>query len=184
VTTTLPRWRFVPFASTLLICSGLFMLVQTSPAPSARPLDQSNACDGKAPGLPHSMSSAVTQEDPQSPDDDDDDAPTGSDAATASGDRVAARLDAMCRVIEMEADPRPFRALDAHLLRGPPSDRPDPDDLDDIDDDDKDDDDCGRDEDRAVPSPVDSHNPRIVARADFLRAFFATSEQSLRAPPQ
>jgi hypothetical protein len=185
VTTTLPRWRFVPLASTLLICSGLFMLQQSTSAPSARPISRDNACDGVTPGPPQSISTAVNHEDPDSPGDDDDDAPTGSDAAMAAGERFAARLDGMSGVIEVSADPRPFRPLDRHLVRGPPN-RPDPDDVDVVDDDDDkdDDDDDGRTEDHTVPPATTRHHSRVFARVEFLRASFTTSGQSLRAPPQ
>jgi hypothetical protein len=180
------------FASMLVVCAGLVMLL---PVPVSSDHDDSNDADpsicsastGSTRG--HQLTDGATLNDPDSCDDDDDgdddgdddDGPDDSGQALASAHRGDPHLNAAFHIIQIEADRRPFRPLDAHSLRGPPSLNQESNDAD-VDDDD--DDGSLRAYHPVFLAAVSSREPRIPLSVDSFRTASIGPGPALRAPPQ
>jgi hypothetical protein len=200
VTTTQPQWRYVPFVSTILMCSGLFMLLHgTSPQP-VRPVNYRNACEGvTAPRTPPHSTAATPGGESLSPDDRGD----AAKALAAALPQLTAEPDPFDELTVADAYPwSPLRS-DVFWLRGPPSDDSgathrlgtgpvdtsfDADDDDDDGDDDTDTDDGdGLATQVAVSAGVSCELPTssLLSRVEVHHPVSFTSDvQSLRAPPQ
>jgi hypothetical protein len=200
VTTTQPQWRYVPFVSTLMMCSGLFMLLHAASPEPVRPLNRGNACEGAAaPNTPSDSTAALPSAESAAPDDRGD----AAKALPAALPQLTAEPDAFDELTVADAYPwSPLRS-DVFWLRGPPSDRSgathrwgtgpvdtsfDADDDDDDGDDDIDTDDGDGLATQVTASPSVScelHTPSLLSRMDVHHPVSFTSDvESLRAPPQ
>ncbi len=180
------------FALTLVVCAGLVMLL---PVPVSSDHDDSSDADasictgstGSTRG--QQLTDGATINDPDSCDDDDDgdddgdddDGPDGSGQALASAQRGAPHLDVAFHIDQIETDRRPYRPLDAHSLRGPPSLQQDSTDAD-VDDDD--DDDGSLRTHRSVSLAAADRRESRPASVHSFRAASIACDHALRAPPQ
>ena len=202
MTTTQPQWRYVPFVSTLLMCSGLFMLLHGASPQPARPPAGGTACEGvSAPTTLHSVSRTPTGEAQNSPDDRGD----AAKASAAASTHDPADIDLFDDLIFANAKPwSPLRS-NAFWLRGPPSSDDagvthrvgtgpldssfDATDDDDDDGDDETDTDDGDGVAALVTASTDAscvvHTSSLLSRVEVHHPVsFASDVQSLRAPPQ
>ena len=198
MTITQPQWRYVPFVSTLLMSSGLFMLLHAAPQEPPRSLSRGSACEGlSAPSLPRSLSGTPAL---NAPDDRDDAAKAAATAPTHDN----ADADLVDDVILADAKPwSPLRS-DPFGLRGPPSSDdadathrigtgPVDSSFDATDDDDDGDDDADTDDGDGVVALVTVstdasrviHTSSLLSRVEVHHPVSFTSDvRSLRAPPQ
>jgi hypothetical protein len=181
------------FALMLVVCAGLVLLL---PVPVSSDHDGSNDADTSLCAAPtdpsrgHQLTDGATVNDPDSCDDDDDgdddgdddDGPDGSSQALASAHRGDPHLDAAFHIVRIEADRRPYRPLDAHSLRGPPSLNQESNDAD-VDDDD-DDDGSLRAHHPVFLAAVSSREPHLPLSVDSFRTASIGPGPALRAPPQ
>ena len=195
-----PQWRYVPFVSTLLMCSGLFMLLQGAPAQPARAFGDIRACDGStAPGMPPSVARAPIGEDLDSRDSRAD----GAQPFISASMQLSADTDPLDDVIAVDASPWSSLRFRALWLRGPPSHDdveshrlgtgPVDSSLDAADDDDDGDDDPDTDDGDGPATLVTAsagvsctlHTSSLLSRVEVHHPVsFASDVQSLRAPPQ
>jgi len=201
VTTPQPEWRYVPFVSTLLICSGLFVLLHGATAPPVRAFSSSSACDGaSAPPTPHSLARTPIVEDLDSRGSRTD----GAQVFVSASTQVPPDTDLLDEVIAADASPWSSLRFRALWLRGPPSSDdagathrvgtgPVDSSFDATDDDDDGDDDADTDDGDGVAALVtvsaDSssvvHTSSLLSRVEVRHPVSFTSDvQSLRAPPQ
>jgi hypothetical protein len=202
VTTTQPQWRYVPLVSTLMMCSGLFMLLHgTSPQP-VRPLNYSNACEGVAASrTPPFSTSAPPSAESLSPDDRGD----AAKALAAALPQLTAEPDPFDELTVVDAYPwSPLRS-DVFWLRRPPSGDSGAThqlgtgpvdtsfDADDDDDDGDDDTDTDTDDGDGLATQVTAsarvscelHTSSVLSRAEVHHPVSFTSDvESLGAPPQ
>jgi hypothetical protein len=200
VPTTQPQWRYVPFASTLLICSGLFMLLHGASQEPVRPIGHGMTCEGvSAPGMPQSLSRTPGGEDLDSPDTRSDDAhPFITPSVQAPVD-----VDPLEQTSDLDSTPWASLRYTALWLRGPPTDSDNQthrwstglvdSSFDATDDDDDGDDDADTDDGDGLATdvvrPVDAscalHASSLLSRVEVHSPVSFTSDvQSLRAPPQ
>ena len=175
------------FASTFVVCAGLVLLL---PAPvssdhDALTDDPSVCADSPDSSRDHQWTDDAGLNSPDSCDDDgeddddgDDDSSGGSGHAISAGERLAANFNDSFHLFHVQTDPRVFRPLDAHSLRGPPAD------------DQKSSDACPADDDHErlrahhqVPLPAASRrDPHFPFSVDCFRPA-SIGSGALRAPP-
>jgi hypothetical protein len=202
VTTPQPQWRYVPFVSTLLMCSGLFMLLHGAPPQSTRLLSHGNGCEGVGvPGTSQSLSKTPGGEDLDFPDQR---ADSPQPFIAASSERPA-DADPLETITSADANPWSPVRFSALWLRGPPSvgdadntthrlgTGPVDSSLDATDDDDDGDDDPDTDDGDGPATLVAAsadiscvlHPSSLLSRVEVHHPVSFTSDvQSLRAPPQ
>lgn len=198
---TQPQWRYVGFVSTLVMCSGLFMLLHGASPQPVRPFND-KTCEGvSAPRAPHSMTSAPGGEDVDSRD-------QGGNTAKASIAASSQRpddTDLFDRMISADVSSASLLRSDILWLRGPPpfddDDRPShrwgtgPVDssFDAFDDDDDGDDDGDTDDGDGLAAQITPsagvsctlHTSSLLSRLEVHHPDSHSSDvQSLRAPPQ
>jgi hypothetical protein len=193
--TTIPRRSFAgpglgQFAYTLVVCVGLVLLL---PAAVASDREASTGADASscAASPDHSRDQQLTDdlvvEAPDSCDDDDgddddgdEDGPSGSGHAISASYRLAS-FDDTSQVLHGDVDPRIFRPLDAHSLRGPPAFHQESSDAD-VDDDDDDD---SLSTHHSAPSAAAARRAHdILSTVHFFHPASLDSGNALRAPPQ
>jgi hypothetical protein len=190
--TTIPCRSFAgpvlgQFAYTLVVCIGLVLLL---PAPVASDRGASTGVDASfCAALPdppggHQLTDDLTVDAPDSCDDDDgddddgdEDGPSGSGHAISASHRLASHDDTF-HVLHVDIDPRIYRPLDAHSLRGPPAFHQESTDVDD------DDDDSLGAHHAVPPAAAKSREADVLSRLHFFRAASIDSGNALRAPPQ
>jgi hypothetical protein len=200
VTNTQPQWRYVPFVSTLLMCSGLFMLLHGAPGEPARPFIRGSACEGvTAPSTPHAMSRMPTGED--SPDTRGD----GGKPFIPPSTMGPADTDRLNQTPAADANRWTSIGFSVLRLRGPPAGDDDDDkshrwgtgpvdsSFDAFDDDDDSDDDTDTDDGDGLATQIAPsagvsctlHTSSLVSRLEIHHpSSHASDVQSLRAPPQ
>jgi hypothetical protein len=180
------------FASTLLVCAcaGVVLLLP-EPVSSTHDLSsqaRTSVCaESHDPVQDHQWTDDTGINAPDSCDDDDEDDEDGDDDSPGSGHAIAdgqrgpAHLDHALHLVHIDVDPRVFRPLDAHSLRGPPAVHQESSDADLGDDDD--DDSLGA-HDSVPLAAASSRQPHSPVSIDSLRKTSIRSGQALRAPPQ
>jgi hypothetical protein len=177
------------FASTLLVCCGLALLLPASaPAERGGGSAGTSVCAGSPePSRDHQWTKSAGLTAPDSCDDDDDDddgdddSSGGSGQAIAASQRTPANHNDQSHIVHVERDAHTCRPLDAHSLRGPPAGQKESSDAD-VDDDDDDDDSVGA-QHSALQAAAD-RAPRSLSSLDTFHPPSTGSDQALRAPPR
>jgi hypothetical protein len=197
-----PQWRYVPFASTLLMGSGVFMLLHGAPEQPVRAFS-SHACESaSAPATSGSMPGTPSGEHVAASPDDRGDAAKVSIAPSTQGAVDSGRSD---DAIEADTARWPPPRSAVLWLRGPPSvdegapaghrfgTGPVDSSFDAFDDDDDGDDDTDTDDGDGLATQVTAsasvscalHPTSVLSRVTVHHPVsFASDVQSLRAPPQ
>lgn len=181
--------RRAQFASTLVVCAGLLLLLaatMSSDRDALSATDPSACADSPDAPRDHQWTDDAGINAPDSCDDDDsdndgdDEGAGGSGQAIAATQRAATHLGDAFRILHVQIDRRAVRPLDAHSLRGPPSVHQESSDAD-VDDDD-DDDSLGA--HHSAPLAANSREPDLLASANPFHSTSTGSGHALRAPPQ
>jgi hypothetical protein len=191
--TTIHRGSFsgpelTQFASTLLLCAGLVLLLQ-QPVSSDR-VALSEAGTSVCAESSHDprdlhwtigaiLNAADSCVDEDDDDDGDDESSGGSGHAVGAHHRVPANHNDASSPVHVDGEAQGFRPLDAHSLRGPPAVDQESSDAD-VDDDD---DDSFRAHQSVPLAAANSREPHVPARVDGFRAASLDSGHALRAPP-
>jgi hypothetical protein len=191
--TTIPCRSFsgpglAQFASTLLVCAGLVLLLPEPVASDRAGSSEAGTSVCVAPphgAQNHQWTADVSVDAPDSCDDEDDDDDGDDDSSGGSGQAIAAshrtaHFEDASHVVHVDVVTHMFRPLDAHSLRGPPSDDQESSDAD-VDDDD--DDDAQTASHAVPPAAANSRESQLPLTLAF-HAASIRSGHALRAPPQ
>jgi hypothetical protein len=178
------------FASTLLVCAGLVLLLPEPVSSERDGLSEAGTSVCAAShdtSQDHQWTDGVAVNPPDSCDDEDDDDDGDDDSSGGSGQAIGAshhipHLDAALHGLHADIDRHMFRPLDAHSLRGPPSIRQESTDAD-VDDDDDDDDSLGGHHSGPLAA-ANSREPQLFSIVQFFRVPSIGSGNALRAPPE
>jgi hypothetical protein len=194
--TTTPQRSFsgpsiAQFASTLLVCAGLLLLLR-APVSSDRgtPGESGTTVCAGSPDAPRdrqwtdgaAVNAPDSCDDEDGDDEDGDDtSSSGSGQAISDGLRSPAVLDEASELVREYVASRVRRPLDAHTVRGPPDGPQEPCDVD-VDDDDDDDDPSAN--DSAPLLAANRRAPHLLSSVHCFRSASVDCGSALRAPPQ
>jgi hypothetical protein len=178
------------FASTLLVCAGLVLLL-AEPVSSDRVAlseEGTSVCE-ESPHGPRDQQwrNGAAVDAPDSCDDEDDDvdgddeSSGGSVQAIAVSTRIPTNHDDASPLVYVGNDAHGFRLLDAPSLRGPPAVHQE---SSEADFDDDDDDESLRAHHHVLIAPANRREPHVPARDDGFHAASLDAGHALRAPPQ
>jgi hypothetical protein len=191
LTTITPRSfsgsEIAQFASTLLVCAGLVLLLPEPGSSDRNGLSETgtSVCTASHDtSQDHQWTDGVALNPPDSCDDEDDDDDGDDDSSGGSGQAIGTshqtpHHDGVLHEMHADVDTHMFRPLDAHSLRGPPDGHQESSDAD-VDDDD----DSPDAHQSALLVAAHSREPLHSAAVDDFRTASDNSGHALRAPPQ